>query len=372
MKKTTKYLFQLMGALVGFGLGLFFALMINRVPGLSPVAELGLYIAAVVLIYPLFLAGTVLHEAGHLIFGLLTGWRFVSFRVGSVIWLRGADGRIRRGRFALAGTAGQCLLAPPPWREAGFPYRLYNMGGVIMNLLTAVVCGLLTAIFWHRPLAALVLAEAALLSLLMALLNGIPLRGMAVNNDGSNQVFMRQSANARRALWLQMSVAAAEAQGKHLREMPDKWFKPFPAEAMDNPLIASIAVFAAEQKLNAFDLPGAEAAIRALLAREKGVAPLYKALLTVDGAFCELAGGHPGDLCESLNAPAYRQMLKSMRRYPAILRTRYAEALLKNNDDALAQAYLEAFEEVAEDYPYPQDIEFEREAMALAREAKNA
>lgn len=371
MKKAVKALPRFMaGLLIGAAEGVLLLLMINRIPDLSAGAEFGLYYAAIALDYALYVVETILHEAGHLIFGLLTGWRFVSFRVRSAIWIRGADGSIRRGRLTVPGTAGQCLLAPPPGRKDDYPYQLYNMGGVIMNLLTAVIFGLLTAVFWNRPLAALVLMEVALVGLRMALVNGLPLRG-PVNNDGRNHYFLRQSADARRALRIELSAAAAEAEGKCLREMPDKWFKPFPEAAMDNPLIASIAVLAAERKLDAFDLAGAEADIRALLARDEGLTMLSKAALTIDGAFCELVGGHPGDLCEALGSPAYRRILKSMRRSLSLLRTRYAEALLKNNDEALAQEYLEAFEEAAEDYPYPQNIEFERQAMALAREAKN-
>lgn len=60
----------------------------------------------------------VLHEGGHLAAGLATGYGFVSFRIGSVMLLK-KDGRLQFCRYQLAGTGGQCLLAPPPWREEG-------------------------------------------------------------------------------------------------------------------------------------------------------------------------------------------------------------------------------------------------------------
>ena len=52
------------------------------------------------------------------------------------------DGRLQFCRYQLAGTGGQCLLAPPPWREEGFPSLLYNLGGPAANLLSAALCGL--------------------------------------------------------------------------------------------------------------------------------------------------------------------------------------------------------------------------------------
>lgn len=371
MKKAIKYLFWLLSALIGFGLGILFILMLERIPGLSSGKELTLYFIGFVMLYVFFSLELILHEAGHLIFGLATGWRFVSFRIANMMWLRGPDGRIRRAKFSLAGTGGQCLLAPPPWQEEDFPCQLYNLGGVIVNLLTAVVCGLLAWAFWSRPMAALLLIEAAFIGLILGISNGIPMPGLTVANDGSNALHMRKSRDARRALWIQMSVAAAQAEGKRLCEMPDEWFEPFPEETMDNPLVASIAVFAAN-RLMSLDLPGAEAAIRALLVREKGVLPLYRALLTLDGAYCELIGGHPGDLCEAMHTPAVRQVMKAMRRNPSVLRTQYAEALLRQHDEALAATYLAAFEKAAKTYPYPQDIEDERQLIAIAKEAAAA
>ena len=83
----------------------------------------------------------ILHEAGHLVCGLATGYGFVSFRIGSWMLIR-RDGKLRWCRFSLPGTGGQCLLSPPPWREEGFPVFAYNLGGPSVNLITAALCGL--------------------------------------------------------------------------------------------------------------------------------------------------------------------------------------------------------------------------------------
>ena len=53
-----------------------------------------------------------IHEGGHLVAGLLTGYKFVSYRFFNWTLIR-KDGRLRWRNFELAGTAGQCLLAPP-------------------------------------------------------------------------------------------------------------------------------------------------------------------------------------------------------------------------------------------------------------------
>ena len=63
------------------------------------------------LIVSLFLLVTI-HEGGHLVCGLLSGYRFVSFRLFNLTVIR-SEGRLRVKHFAVAGTGGQCLLSPP-------------------------------------------------------------------------------------------------------------------------------------------------------------------------------------------------------------------------------------------------------------------
>ena len=63
----------------------------------------------------------LLHEAGHLVFGLLTGYRFLSFRVGSLMLVR-EQGKLRLKSFSIAGTGGQCILIPPAWNEHHNPF----------------------------------------------------------------------------------------------------------------------------------------------------------------------------------------------------------------------------------------------------------
>ena len=80
----------------------------------------------------------LLHEGGHLIGGLLSGYHFVSFRILNWTIIK-EEGKVRIKHFSIAGTGGQCLLTPPEKPMKEIPVILYNLGGVIMNLLTATL-----------------------------------------------------------------------------------------------------------------------------------------------------------------------------------------------------------------------------------------
>lgn len=58
--------------------------------------------------YAAILIQLIIHEAGHLIFGLMTGYRFNSFRVSNLMWVK-LDGRIQCRSCTLPEPAGQLL-----------------------------------------------------------------------------------------------------------------------------------------------------------------------------------------------------------------------------------------------------------------------
>ena len=57
--------------------------------------------------------------------------------------------------------------------------------------------------------------------------------------------------------------------------------------------------------------------------------------------------------------------MRTMKRFPSVIRTEYALAALFERDTAKAAATLALFERVAKHYPYPSDIESERELLRL-------
>lgn len=70
----------------------------------------------------------IIHEAGHLIGGILTGYKFSSFRIFNFMFIKEND-KLKLKKLSLAGTGGQCLMSPPEFIEGKVPYILYNLGG---------------------------------------------------------------------------------------------------------------------------------------------------------------------------------------------------------------------------------------------------
>ena len=315
-----------------------------------------------------FFVQIVLHEGGHLIFGLLSGYRFVSFNVMGFIWQKDENGKLRVGRMQIAGAGGQCLMAPPAYNGGNFPFTLYNLGGVLVNLITAVIFALLA---WVIPVAwvRILLMLLAVVGVVSAIINGLPIPVAAIQNDSKNLICIRRDEIARRAFWVQMSIGAELARGTRIKDMPADWFAPMPEEAMDNPIVSATAVMNTSRLMDMLDFAGAEKEIRRLLAREKGILGLYRMTMSCDGALCELVAGRPGSLTEALSTKENQQLMKAMKTHPAILRTQYALALLKDKDADKAEKLLAEFETAAKNHPNPQEIVGERELIAACQAA---
>ena len=72
--------------------------------------ELMKFLELILLMYIVYMVNVIIHEGGHLIFGLMTGYKFNSFRIFSVILIK-QNGKLKIKNISLAGTGGHgiCL-----------------------------------------------------------------------------------------------------------------------------------------------------------------------------------------------------------------------------------------------------------------------
>ena len=147
----------------------------------------------------------ILHELGHLIFGLSSGFRFVSFRVFSLAIYK-KDGKLRFGRYRVAGTLGQCLMYPA---SDDTPDRALHLGGVIVNSVTAVLFTLVLILAY--PILSLRLLSIGMIfwGVLLALTNGIPQKNGILANDGYNAKSSGKDPNERKLAYNQLRIMAA-------------------------------------------------------------------------------------------------------------------------------------------------------------------
>ncbi len=311
-------------------------------------------------------AQLILHEGGHLVCGLLTGYQFVSFRVGSWMWQK-ENGSIRLHRFSLAGTGGQCLLEPPELKDGKMPYLLYNLGGTLANLLTAVICGLLGFAFRENALVRLFFVMQTVVGLLNAALNGVPMDMGEVCNDGKNALSMGKDPAALRSLWVQLRLNAEQVKGVRLKDMPEEWFT-MPTDAqLQNGITSVTAVLHENRLMDEHRFSEAAQLIDELNAKQTGIMALHKNLFLCDRLYCALVLGEDAEpYLTRWDSKEMQVFRKQMKDYLSIMAAEYTVALLAEKDRLKAEAVRLKFEKRCETYPYAGEVESTKELISTA------
>jgi len=308
----------------------------------------------------------IIHEAGHLIFGLLTGYQFSSFRIMSFMWVKEKD-RIKFRRLTVAGTGGQCLMAPPEFSGGNFSFFWYNLGGALANVAAGI--GFLTIYFACREMLffSTVMLIFSVIGFTTAMINGIPMRLGMVDNDGYNAFALKRNNAALRAFWVQLKVNEQIAAGVRLKDMPDEWFEIPDDSAMKNSMVAAVGVFACNRLMDGKNFAEANCIMEHLLEIDSGMVGLHRNLLICDRIYLELIGENRRDTLKEMMSKEQKKFMKSMKKFPSVLRTQYAHALLSEQNEKEAKRIEGMFWKCAETYPYPNDIQSERELMEIAR-----
>ena len=349
-----------------FGFGLFLGTVLDPILEDVPVKQfIPGFIGVYVFLLLFYFLQIVLHEAGHLLFGLLTGYEYSSFRIGSFMWVK-LNGKIQLKRHSLAGTGGQCLMAPPDLVDGKIPYALYNFGGCIVNLVVSVIPLALVLVFWQPTYWHFMVVMWSAIGLFFALTNGIPMKMQGMPNDGHNAMSLGKNPKALKAFWLQMKIVEQIALGKRLRDLPVEWFELPDEEGMKNSLIATIAVFACNRMVDSGKYEEAAELMERMVNRKSGMVGIHKHLLNIDRMYCEMVGENRPEKLEELYDDELKKIMKAMKKSPSVHRTQYLYFKYVEKDEKKAALAMIMFEKTAKTYPYPHEIEGERELIAYA------
>ena len=102
-----------------------------------------------------------------------------------------------------------------------------------------------------------------------------------------------------------------------------------------------------------------------ILSIESGMIGLHRNLVICDRMYHELIHENRPEVVASFYTKEQQKFMKAMRTFPSVIRTEYAYERLVEKDQGKAGRAMEAFEKVAKTYPYPNDMNSERELIEL-------
>lgn len=351
------------------GLCIVFTVDLDKALGESVGSFLVMYGLYMFLSVIAFIVQLIIHETGHLIFGLLSGYGFSSFRIGSINFTK-RDGKITLWKKSVPGTAGQCLLSPPDYNGGDFPYIMYNLGGVFLNLIASFVFAFLFIAVKDVPVLNTVAAECAVIGFFYALFNGIPMQTKDIPNDGYNALHTGDNTMSKRSFWTQLKISELSYNGARLKDMPDELFFLPTQEENINALIGSSAIFYENRLIDLERYDEANALCHLLLDGYTDMPGMYRNLLTIDRISTDLILQNGKCTKEEIEEPKMADYLKKLAASLEVHRNRYIVSLLLYNDEAEANKWLNEFEKVAKNYPNIGDIEMGRQLIRAAQEQK--
>ncbi len=325
-----------------------------------------LYFAyAAIFLYIAIMLQIVIHEGGHLIFGLMSGYKFSSFRVGSFM-LKKEDKKLVLKRFTLAGTGGQCIMAPPELVDGKMPYFWYNIGGALCNIVISVITAVLMVTTKDIKALSLFFLLMTVIGLFFGLTNGIPMNMGELDNDAMNIISLSKDKFAVKAMWIQLKLNDYACKNINLKDAPSELFE-LPENAnMKNALIASVAVYKCNRLMAERKFDETVEKINKLLSSDANVPGIYRVLLNMDRAYCEMIGENRRELTDKYIGKTEKDVMNAMKNMPQIIRFQYTYSLFVESDVKKAEEYRLQMETVKKHYPYTADVEDEIDLINIA------
>lgn len=305
----------------------------------------------------------VIHELGHLVFGLATGYKFMSFRVGSMTFIK-ENKKFKVKRMKILGTGGQCLLAPPDLIDNKIPYFWYNAGGVVFNLISIPIFGTLYLLFKDIFMINTFLFCLVILGITFAINNGIPMQLPAIDNDAQNILTLKRNPQCIKYFWIVLNFTNMITQGKSIKDIDKSWFE-IEENAPINPFTNSIKTLKINYFLDQYDFKKAKFLTKEMLENENLLTQLEYISINSELIYCILVTDENYNIDE-LYSKKYKKLEKAMQSLISIIRVQYAYELLYKNDLEKANKKKEFFEKVCKVHPLKADVEIEQNLLDYA------
>ncbi len=324
----------------------------------------GLFSLYILIFIALYLQ-IIVHEGGHLIFGLMTKYKFLSFRIGNLMIIK-TQGTLKFKKFSLAGTGGQCIMIPPDFENGKIPYFLYNAGGALMNFISSIIAFAIGTYFKEAYYFSQFIEYFTFFGVAFGLVNIIPFKGKLISNDGKNILSISKNQRSMESFWRMLKVHSLLNDGIRIIDMPEELFiQPSDTDLLNN-ITAIDGYTYAVRLLEKRELTEAKTYIEYLLNKETALAGLHKALLACELIYINLIIGDFESVDKLLDKKQLSFLKKAKNMLP-VLRVQYLLALLKEKDSPRAEKYLMQFEKAAKGYFMPVDAESEYELIEFAK-----
>lgn len=297
---------------------------------------------------------TILHEAGHLLGGFATGYKMLSFRIFKYVLVNNGE-CLRWKRYNISGTMGQCIMVPSEKiKNDNIPYFWYNVGGVAVNVLLAVVSLIVLRFTDLGIISMSFFLMLTFTGLFLALMNGLPLTVNGVSNDGRNIIILACKPEMRLHFLNMMRIAGEMSGGHRLKDMPGEWFTDEPVKNVKDYFILSSRVTYMSLLEDKGNLDKAREIAEELMTFGKKLPQIFALEVGAENVMLELMTTNRRDIVEKLwNKQLQRYTSANSKYSPMKFAVLYAVELIHNNNKEKAETYRQKLEKNMDNFTMP-------------------
>lgn len=368
MKKTLKIILILVVFLIGcFGSVLLVRDILKHIFGKS-VSTSGsdntvIMISSIVSLFVSFLLTTIIHEAGHLVCGLLTGYKYLLFRVGSLSLIK-RNNKFEFKKFSIQGTGGQCILMPPESDDPKkVPCFLYHLGGGLFNFITALIAFPIAFATNSNILRPFFLV-LGILSIFQFLMNLIPRKGQ-IPNDGYNILMMLRKPTERVAMYKTLKVNGLLFNGSTPSQIPPELYE-LGAEGFYN-VVETILKGA--ERIDSLDFESAEKLFSE--SADNNTIKYYQLEGRSELMFCKIMNGAPAEEIDRIYDTELANFITvAGKTLISKRRQMYAYQLLYKHDEEAAEKEYQAAMKLKDTYPIEGEVTAELKLIDFIKSRK--
>ncbi len=298
----------------------------------------------------------LIHLIGCLVFGLLTGYRFISFMVLNRAVVK-INNELRVKKYSLPNVEGQCLMSPPELVDGKIPYVLYNLGGSLFNFLFGLLFLILSLIFVHLDDIFVITHALGFIGLFFGLINIIPLRVGQIYNNGLNLYYIKKSEKGIFSLWLQLKVKEYSVAGTRLKDLDESLFPQLSDKDLQNPFTNIIGYLSVLRYSDLKEFEKEKELLHVLLSDKVKMIPYCKNSLLYELEYINIIQGTYNEREDILNSKQYKKIAKKLCSSLTVVLTMYAHALLCKKDTEKAAEYRAQLVSLTKNYPWVSEVE---------------
>ncbi|MBQ7835096.1 MAG: hypothetical protein IJ385_04870, partial [Ruminiclostridium sp.] len=293
----------------------------------------------------------IIHEGGHLVCGLISGWKYLSFRVGNLTLVK-QDGKLKCKKTTVAGTGGQCLMIPPQCEPEKCPFFLYLLGGGLANLLTGGLAFL--AAIPLGGIAEIILTIFGILGIGLGLSNLFPAKMSGTMNDGY-QIFIELPKNnkAKENMCCLLTANAVLSENESTNALPENIRnvilaldgEDFSDTSATNLLFFKTTILQEEGRYEEAE------AIFKKVTDSPDALQIFKNEAACELIYHEIMGECNAEKIEKLADKKLMEYINATALYPSRKRLMYAYYLIYKNDTAKADEEYQALLKTAKSHP---------------------